>query len=131
MMRYKEGQELFIHLLNGYRTGRTFEIANELAMKMLGKLICILLSVFNAEDTSIPINCQVLASTFFLKMDGKKVYLLVMIQDEPIWKDVTFWERTLSQFIQFEIIKQLEEDEQLKSDRDATQMFTSVIMQKV
>ena len=111
MMRYKEGQELFIHLLNGYRTRRTFKIHNELAMQMLGKLIGILLSVFNSEDTSIPINCQVLASTFFLMMEGKKVFLLEMIKNEPIWKDISFWERTLSQFIQFEIIKQLEEDE--------------------
>jgi hypothetical protein len=69
-MRYKQGQELFIHLFNQFRIKRLFKINNMQALFQLGELLSIILDEnYDAVDTSIPINCQVLASTFYLEVD--------------------------------------------------------------
>lgn len=88
-------------------------------------------------DTSIPINCQVLASTFYLEVDEpqqatKKHYLFELIQDKDIWKNVQFWERTISQYIQNDIIDQLDHED-LLSEEDKPRDFamTDEQLQKV
>ena len=70
-MRYKQGQELFVHLLNQFRVKRLFQISNQTALNGLGQLITIVLDEnMDSADTSIPINCHVLASTFYITVNG-------------------------------------------------------------
>ena len=69
VMRYKQGQQLFIHLLNQFRVKRLFQIVNQTAMFSLGELLSIVLEEnYDAMDTSIPVNCHVLASTFYINV---------------------------------------------------------------
>ena len=101
-MRYKQGQELFIHLLNQFRVKRLFQINNQTAMNSLGELLSIVLDEnYDCVDTSIPVNCHVLASTFYIKtkeyanntsIEGgqatpiiKQHFLFELIQAKPIW----------------------------------------------
>ena len=155
IMRYKQGQELFVHLMNQFRVRRTFKIVNMKAFFQLGDLLQIVLDknyewyegtvadqyemeqrlketdeqkwkefqqsqktiaqrgiqpVVGGDtkdgswDTSIPINCQVLAATFYMTVDEpyqptKKIYLFELIKDKKIWSNLNFWERTISQYI--------------------------------
>ena len=39
IMRYKQGQELFVHLMNQFRVRRTFKIVNMKAFFQLGDLL--------------------------------------------------------------------------------------------
>lgn len=81
-------------------------------------------------DTSIPCNCHVLAGTYYLLENGQKEYLTQRIRGNPIWKSNEFWERTLSQYIQYNVV-QLNESEQLHSATQENQrMQQSVIITK-
>lgn len=73
VMRYKQGQQLFIHLLNQFRVKRLFQINNQTAMFSLGELLAIVLDEnYDSVDTSIPVNCHVLASTFYINVQEPK-----------------------------------------------------------
>ena len=110
IIRYKDGQQLFIVLLNQFRTKRNFTIRNKLAFEELGRLLQILLQKCDRDDTSIPINCQVLASAYYLTdHKNSKKFLYEMIMGAQIWKDMKFWERALTQYLQFDIIQQIDE----------------------
>jgi hypothetical protein len=86
------------------------------ALFQLKELLSIILDEnYDAVDTSIPINCQVLASTFYFEVDeppqpSRKHYLFELIQDKAIWQNVQFWERTISQYIQNDIIDQIDHE---------------------
>lgn len=74
-------------------------------MFSLGELLAIVLDEnYDCVDTSIPINCHVLASTFFIEVQepglpSQKHYLFELIQKKDIWQNIGFWERVISQFI--------------------------------
>lgn len=69
IMRYKQGQQLFIHLLNQFRIKGLKKIENQTAMFSLGELLAIVLDEnYDSMDTSIPINCHVLADTFHIEV---------------------------------------------------------------
>jgi hypothetical protein len=80
----------------------------------LGELLNIILDEnYDCADTTIPVSCQVLASTFYLELeDGnvKKRYLFELIMNNKIWQNITFWERSISQHIQCDIIEANEQD---------------------
>ena len=60
---------MFIHLLNQFRVKRLFQINNHTAMFSLGELLAIVLEEnYDTIDTSIPVNCHVLASTFYINV---------------------------------------------------------------
>lgn len=102
IMRYKQGQQLFIHLLNQFRIKGLKQIINQTAMFSLGELLAIVLDEnYDCVDTSIPINCHVLASTFFIEVQeaglpSQKHYLFELIQKKDIWQNIGFWERVIS-----------------------------------
>ena len=81
------------------------EINNQTAMFSLGELLAIVLDEnYDSVDTSIPVNCHVLASTFYINITEPlkptvKHYLFELIQKKPIWTNIQFWERTISQYI--------------------------------
>jgi hypothetical protein len=71
-------------------------------MFSLGELIAIVLDeTYDSLDTSIPVNCHVLASTFFINVQdpGKPSehhYLFKLIRTKKIWKNLQFWERAIT-----------------------------------
>jgi hypothetical protein len=120
-MRYKQGQELFIHLFNRFRNKKQFKITNIKALFQLGDLLNIILDEnYEQADTSIPVSCQVLAATFYLEVDDQKIkkrFLFELIQDNNIWKNMSFWERSISQHIQCDIIEQIESESMSISEK--------------
>ena len=90
-------------------------------MFSLGELLAIVLDEnYDTVDTSIPVNCHVLASTFYInvqepKKPMKQHYLFELIQKKPIWSNLSFWERAISQFIQFDILQHKDMDKELKN----------------
>lgn len=93
-MRYKQGQQLFIHLLNQFRNKGLKKIENQTAMFSLGELLAIVLDEnYDSVDTSIPINCHVLADTFHIEVQepgkpSQKHSLFELIQNKDIWKSI-------------------------------------------
>ena len=92
---------------------------------------------YDSIDTCIAVNCHVLASTYFIVEDqleiqldqienlsvedkanrvkslgdqvktGKSVYLFERIKTHDIWKNTSFWDRTLCQNIYYEVLEQI------------------------
>ena len=60
---------MFIHLLNQFRNKGLKKIENQTAMFNLGELLSIVLDEnYDGMDTSIAINCHVLADTFHIEV---------------------------------------------------------------
>ena len=95
----------FLITLNNYRASSNFEMEE--------KLFDILKVIFNKcqdylvskRDTELEELLIILSQTFYIKKDGKKIYLTELIKDHKLFKMNEFWENALNEKINEELIK--------------------------
>ena len=95
----------FLITLNNYRASSNFEMEE--------KLFDILKVILNKcqdylvleRDTELEELLIILSQTFYIKKDGKKIYLTELIKDHKLFKMKEFWENALNEKINEELIK--------------------------
>ena len=121
----------FFIKLNNYRTTGRYEATQ--------RSFNILVNIFNKAQDFLINNREVilegliliLSQTYFIKKDGKKIYLQKAIKDHPLFKIKTFWINYLNDTIDEEIEKITKEENKKISNKEYQEKINELIFSKI
>jgi hypothetical protein len=100
-----KGQWVFIALLNQFRIKNVHAMNSETAFTSMGELLRTLLDEIHRQaDSYVAVNVLLLSSTLYYNLatnggQNVKRFLFEQIAHHPLWKDINFWERAVTQQI--------------------------------
>ena len=107
LMKKKENREIFLTKLNGFRNLGLFLIPEKKYYE-IGKIMnSILDHILEDEDLYCAKNVMILSQTYYINdKNNKKKYLQLLIQINPIFKNIDFWKK----YVQYSIVYEIKEN---------------------
>ena len=107
LMKKKENREIFLTKINEFRNLGLFLIPEKNYYE-IGKIMnSILDNILEDEDLYCAKNVLILSQTYYINDENnKKKYLQLLIQTNPIFKNINFWKK----YVQFSIVYEIREN---------------------
>ena len=107
LMKKKENREIFLSKINEFRNLGLFLIPEKNYYE-IGKIMnSILDNILEDEDLYCAKNVLILSQTYYINDENnKKKYLQLLIQTNPIFKNINFWKK----YVQFSIVYEIREN---------------------
>ena len=99
----KMNRLIFLKKLNNFRTESKLSLPLNHYIT-IGKSLNILLSKFEEDkDYNITKSCIILSQTYYYMHSNIKIYLKIYVEENPIFKETTFWDKMITFLIEKEI----------------------------
>ena len=107
LMKKKENREIFLTKINEFRNLGLFLIPEKNYYE-IGKIMNSMLdNILEDEDLYCAKNVLILSQTYYINDENnKKKYLQLLIQTNPIFKNINFWKK----YVQFSIVYEIREN---------------------
>ena len=107
LMKKKENREIFLSKINEFRNLGLFLIPEKNYYE-IGKIMNSMLdNILEDEDLYCAKNVLILSQTYYINDENnKKKYLQLLIQTNPIFKNINFWKK----YVQFSIVYEIREN---------------------